>query len=96
MNTSESPPDGVYFRNSPRTADTPRITGLGVYANERVQLICYSWGDAVGAYNNSLWYRVNNVTRPTAVGLPNTGYLNSHYINDGKLANRINAGVPPC
>jgi hypothetical protein len=96
MNTSETPPDGVWFRNSPHTADTSRITGLGVYAGEQVQLQCYAFGDSVGSYNDRLWYRVTNVTRPTNNGQPNTGYLNAHYINDGKDANDIDSGVPAC
>jgi hypothetical protein len=33
MNTSETPPDGVWFRNSPHTADTDRVTGHGVSGN---------------------------------------------------------------
>jgi hypothetical protein len=96
MNTSETLPDGVWFRNSPHTADTDRVTGHGVYMNEQVQLECYAWGDAVGPYNNQLWYFVLNVTRPTNAGVTNQGYLNAHYINDGANANQIDAGVPQC
>ncbi|MGH3721457.1 MAG: hypothetical protein ACRDRI_21935 [Pseudonocardiaceae bacterium] len=96
MNTAETPPDGVWFRNTPHTADTDRVTGHGVYANERVQLNCYAWGDTVGAYANRLWYYVVNVSRPTINGRPNNGYLNAHYINDGLNANQIDAGVPQC
>jgi hypothetical protein len=96
MNTSEQPPDGVWFRNSPHTADTSRITGLGVYRNERVQLVCYAFGDSVGPYHDALWYYVKNVTRPTVNGRPDVGYLNAHYINDGKVANQVDKGVRPC
>ena len=96
MNTSETLPDGVWFRNSPHTADSDRVTGHGVYQNERVQLECYAWGDAVGPYSNRLWYFVLNVTRPVNDGVTNRGYLNAHYINDGKAANQIDAGVPQC
>jgi hypothetical protein len=96
QNTDETPPDGVYFRNSPHAADTSRTPGLGVYMNERVQLICYGWGDAVGPYNDKLWYDVSNVTRPTANGVANDGWLNAHYIADGKSANELDAGVPVC
>jgi hypothetical protein len=96
MNTSETLPDGVWFRNSPHTADTDRVTGHGVYMNEQVQLQCYAWGDAVGPYNNTLWYYALNVTRPSNAGVTNQGYLNAHYINDGKSANQIDAGVPQC
>lgn len=96
QNTDNPPPDGVWFRNSPHTADTSRITGLGVYRNEQVQLQCYAWGDSVGPYNDTLWYFVKNLTRPTVGSLPDQGYLNAHYINDGKLANQVDAGVPPC
>jgi hypothetical protein len=93
MNTSESPPDGVYFRNSPHTSDTDRVTGHGVYAGEQVQLRCYAYGDAVGPYHDTLWYYVWNVSRG---GSSNAGYLNAHYINDGKAAGQVDAGVPGC
>jgi hypothetical protein len=39
---------------------------------------------------------VLNVTRPVNSGVVNDGYLNAHYINDGKAANQIDAGVPQC
>jgi len=96
MNTSETLPDGVWFRNSPHVGDTSRITGLGVYMNERVELRCYAFGDAVGPYSDSLWYYTVDVSRPTNNGQPNVGYLNAHYINDGKLANQVDSGVPAC
>lgn len=98
MNTSEQPPDGVWFRNSGSNADTDRVTGHGVYAGDIVEQQCYIWGDAVGAYANRLWYFVVNVTRPTVPGsgAPNTGYLNAHFINDGTVANQVVAGVPAC
>jgi hypothetical protein len=97
MNTSETPPDGVWFRNSPHTSDTDRVTGHGIYVGDRVQLQCYAWGDAVGAYANQLWYYVNNTTRPAVPnGAPNVGYLNAHYVNDGAAANVVDAGVGQC
>lgn len=98
MNTSETLPDGVWFRNSPHTADTDRVTGHGVYAGDSVRLSCYAFGDAVGPYNDKLWYYVSNLTRPSvpATGAPNVGYLNAHYINDGMAANQVDAGVPQC
>jgi hypothetical protein len=96
QNTDETPPDGVYFRNSPHTADTSSIAGLGIYAGEQVHLICYGYGDAVGPYSDELWYEVNNVTRPTVNGASNSGWLNAHYINDGKSANQADAGVAVC
>lgn len=96
MNTSETPPDGVWFRRSPRTSDTDRVTGHGVYRNERVELRCYAWGEAVGSYANRLWYKALNVTRRTNAGVENSGYLNAHYVNDGMASNQVAPGVPPC
>ena len=96
MNTSETLPDGVYFRNSPNWDDTSRTYGLGVFMGEQVQLECYALGQAIGPYNDSLWYYVLNVSRPVNDGVPNNGMLNAHYINDGQVANVVDAGVPPC
>jgi hypothetical protein len=98
MNTSEQPPDGVWFRNSGNVNDTDRVTGHGVYAGDIIEEQCYIWGDPVGAYANRLWYFVANITRPTVPdsGVQNTGYLNAHYINDGTNANQVVSGVNPC
>jgi len=60
-----------------------------------VQLHCYGWGDAVGLYNNTLWYYVTNVSRSLNGGT-NAGGLNAHYINDGASANQVDAGVRAC
>lgn len=98
MNTSESPPDGVWFRRSASSGDTDRATGHGVYMNDRVQVQCYVIGDAVGAYGNRIWYRAVNVTRPTvpSSGAMNSGYINTHYVSDGMTANHSAAGIPAC
>src|SRR5437879_5917365 len=80
MNTSETPPDGVWFRNSPHTADTDRLTGHGVYRGQRAQLECYAFGDPVGPAANRLWYYALNVSQPTNGGKPNRGYLSAHFI----------------
>jgi len=98
MNTSETLPDGVWFRTSPHTSDTDRVTGHGVYAGDTVQLTCYAFGDAIGPYANKLWYYVANLTRSTVpqTHALNVGFLNAHYINDGMSANQRDTGVPAC
>ncbi|HEX3783928.1 MAG TPA: hypothetical protein VHX38_30055 [Pseudonocardiaceae bacterium] len=96
MNTSETLPDGVYFRSSASMSSTETATGLGVYAGEQVQLQCYEWGQAVGPYNDTLWYYVTNVSRTTNNGAANQGFLNAHYVHDGQNANQVDAGVPEC
>lgn len=95
MNTSETPPDGVWFRDNPGISG-PRLNGYGVYMNDRVELRCYGWGEALGPYKNRLWYMSANLTRPSAPGRANVGWLNAHYVNDNKVANEVAPGVPPC
>ena len=97
INTSEQLPDGVWFRNSPTLSDTNEVTGFGVYAGDSVQLICYAFGGPVGPYNDSLWYYADNLTGPlvSTAGLPNIGYLNAHYINDGMAARMSLIPVSP-
>jgi hypothetical protein len=98
MNTSEAPPDGVYFRNSASSADTDGGTGHGVFQGNRVRLNCFAWGDEVGRYKNRLWYQVDNLTLPTVgdSGLPNSGFLSAHYVDDGTVADQVVDGVEPC
>lgn len=95
MNTSEQPPDGVWFRDNPNVS-SPRLNGYGVYRGDRVQLQCFTWGPVIGGYANRLWYRSANLTRPSAPGRANVGWLNAHYVNDGKATNVVDAGVPAC
>lgn len=65
--------------------------------NERVQLECYQFGDAVGPYSTTLWYRVLNVTRPVNYdGRSNEGFLPTHYVDDGLAGNQVDQGVPAC
>ena len=96
MNTDETPPDGVWFRTSPHTGDTDRVTGHGVYRGDRVALECHARGDSVGAHANHLWYRVRNLSRPTVGGRSNDGFLNAHYVDDGTVADQVVANVRPC
>jgi hypothetical protein len=96
MNTDEAKPEGVWFRNSARTADTDQITDLGVHRNEQVELVCYAWGDAVRPHGDRLWYSVRNVSRPTVGDKLNQGYLNAHYIDDGRTANHVDPRVRIC
>jgi hypothetical protein len=96
MNTSETPPDGVFFRNSARTADTDQVIGHGVRQGERVRLNCFAWGEEVGKHHNRLWYQVDNITRPLNADVPNSGFLNAHYIDDGTVADQVVEGVAPC
>jgi hypothetical protein len=96
MNTAEQPPDGVWFRNSPHTADTNRETGFGVYQGQSIAVDCWAAGDAVGQYGNSIWYRGLNISSPTVNGHANYGWLNTHYINDRMNANEVAPGVPNC
>lgn len=96
MNTSEEPPDGVYYRSAPDMSTAVRITGFGVFQGERVSEDCYAWGTAVGTYQNRLWYYTHNVSRTVVGDRSNEGWLNAHYINDGVNANEITPGVSLC
>jgi predicted Zn-dependent protease len=96
VNTSETLPDGVWFRNSPVNSDTSSEPGFGVYAGEHLTVDCYSWGDPVGSYSNHIWYKGLDVERPTVNGHSNYGYINTHYVNDGMAADHAAQGIPAC
>lgn len=83
---------GVYFRNSPNWDDSSRITGVGVYNGDRVQLVCGAFGGTVGPYANRWWSYVQNLTRPSA----GSGWVNAHFIDDGMPANTPSPGEPTC
>lgn len=99
MNTSEYPPDGVYFRTGPDWARVDRTTGYGVYAGERVRLKCHASGTNVprrDGRSNTVWYSADNTSRPTVAGRANSGWINAHFVNDGTGPNQVAPGVPAC
>jgi len=83
---------GIYFRNSPSWSDTSRITGVGIYNNDQVQLICGAFGEPYGPYANRWWSYVQNLTRSSA----GKGWVNAHFINDGMPANTPSPGEGTC
>jgi hypothetical protein len=97
-NTSETPPDGVYFRHSmqldPAQPTPTPTTGFGVFMNEQVRVACWTWGDAV--YGDRVWYYAYNITRPNVAGRPNKGWIDAHYVDDGMTANHPAPGIPQC
>jgi hypothetical protein len=96
MNTSETAPDGVYFRPGPDPTVGPTTVGIGVYANEHVRVKCFWNGAAVGSYNNPIWYYAYDVERPTVGGRSNEGWINTHYVKDDMTAGNAAPGVPGC
>jgi hypothetical protein len=98
-NTSEYPPDGVYFRSAPDWNTPIKVAGMGVYAGDQVHEECWQMGTNVprrDGGSNLIWLHVSNVTRPTVAGRANVGWLNGHFINDGAAPNHAPAGVPQC
>lgn len=99
MNTSEYPPDGVYFRTAPDWAKADRTAGFGVYAGDRVQLRCHASGTNVPRRDggtNTIWYQADNTSRTTVAGRANAGWINAHFVNDGTGPNQVAPGVPAC
>jgi hypothetical protein len=96
MNTSETPPDGVYFRPGPDQTTGTTTDGVGVYVGEHVRVKCYWNGRALGPYNNTVWYYAYDVERPTVAGRSNEGWINTHYVQDQMTAGNAAPGVPQC
>jgi hypothetical protein len=86
----ENRPTAELLLDSLQVADIADIRG------ERVQVHCYTMGDAVGSYGNRIWYQVDNLSRPTAAGRANSGFVNTHYVDDGMTANNAASGIPAC
>lgn len=84
---------GVFSRNSPNLADTPRIVGQGAYDGDTVELICgVTNGEGVGPYNNNTWHYVKNQTRPEQ---PNF-WINDHNVKSPNVADTLAPGEQNC
>jgi hypothetical protein len=82
---------GVYYRNSPAWEDTDRIVGVGVYTGDTVELICGTWGEAVGPNANRRWHLVRNLSR--AVG---EGWVPDRMLTTPNNANELTPGEAEC
>lgn len=50
MNTSETLPDGVYYRSDANWDNAVRISGFGVFMGDQVSEDCWASGTPVGPY----------------------------------------------
>ena len=82
---------GVFLRNSPRWADTSRTPGFGLYYGESGELICGTWGDAVGPYSNRRWHKVRDLSRSVGIG-----WLPDRYFDTPNNANQPTPGEREC
>lgn len=77
--------DGVWARYGPFQAD---ISGYGPAYLAPVEYLCFGWGQAVGPWNDKLWYFVKWSGGRT--------WVNDHWLSDPEVANTPVPGVPSC
>jgi hypothetical protein len=77
--------DGVWARWAPHQGD---VVGYGPAGGSMVTYDCWNWGDAVGPYNNRLWYWVDWSGGFT--------WINDHWLSDPEPANTPVPGVSQC
>ena len=94
MNTSETAPDGVWWRNSSQQDATSGTNGYGVYAGDQVRLTCYAMGGPA-VNGNHVWYRATDLSR-TWQGGESAGWISAHYVNDGSGMDQVAQNVQPC
>jgi hypothetical protein len=79
--------NGVAFRWSPHTSDLKQPVH-GAYDGNTVEILCQSWGDAVGPYNNQVWDFISfNGER---------AWINDHWTNTPVSANQFTPGIAQC
>lgn len=77
--------DGIASRPGPHLSPT---NGYGTPANATVTAICWDWGDAVGPYNNRLWWQISYAGR--------TFWAADRYLSTPNAANQPPPGQPQC
>lgn len=85
-NTAYPAPAGIMFRAGPDMNSTK--TGPGGYDGEWADLVCGTWGTAVGPYANRRWHLVR-----TARG---QGYIADRYLTTPNAANQLTPGESEC
>ena len=88
-------PGGAYFHGEPVDTTEGSEPGWGVYNGDTIEANCWLIGDPVGPYENTIWVLGKNVTRSRPGGQDNSGYINTHYVDDGQKANNA-PELPHC
>lgn len=84
---------GIYWRSGPDWNTAEAISGFGFYPDTIVEVHCYQSGagDVPGS-TDSMWEQGTDVGG-SGYG---SGWINEHFINDGRPIDEPSPGVPPC
>lgn len=93
VDSDNDPYSGIYLRDGTSMANVRRITSRYLYYGNTVELICGTWGEAVGPNSNRRWHSVTAINGPAA---GQTGWIADRYVNTPNVANQVTPGEPEC
>lgn len=93
VDADNDPYSGIYLRDGTSMSNVRRITSRYMYYGNTFELICGTWGEAVGPNANRRWHSVYVINGP-ATG--QTGWIADRYTNTPNLANQYTPGEPEC
>ena len=93
VDSDNDPYTGIYLRNGTTMANVTRIASRYVVYNNTAELLCGTWGEAVGPYANRRWHQVRVTTGATT---GQVGWMPDRYMNTPNAANQPTPGEPEC
>ena len=93
VDSDNDPYSGIYLRWGTAMEYVDRIPSNYMYYGTTVELICGTWGQAVGPYANRRWHLVTPLSGPAA---GQYGWIADRYLNTPNRANEPTPGEPEC
>ncbi len=94
IDADTDPYSGIYLRNDPNDFNNAtRITSRYVLYGTSVELVCGTWGQAIGPYANRRWHQIYV---PSGYAAGQTGWMPDRYMDTPNAANQYTPGEPEC
>ncbi|MER6752912.1 hypothetical protein ABT235_01845 [Micromonospora echinofusca] len=93
VDADNDPYAGIYLRNSTRMDDVNRVWYRYMLYGTTIELMCGTWGEAVGPYANRRWHQVYV---PGGDARGQTGWVADRYLNTPNRANEPTPHEPEC
>lgn len=93
IDADNDPYTGIYLRNGTSMANVDRVASRYIVYGNSVDLLCGTWGEAVGPYANRRWHNVRVLNGPAA---GQTGWVADRYTNTPNAANQPTPGEAEC
>ena len=96
VDSDSDPYSGIYLRDGTTMGNVPRVTSRYMLYGTQVELLCGTWGEAVGPNVNGRWHQVRVAGESGGASVGTVGFIVDRYLDTPNTANQVTPGEPEC